>query len=324
MKTMIVRKLFLMMAMACVATSGIAQDKLASMAPVDKKMRAIDSLSIVRLLQHEESSQAPASALYPEWNNVYTTHYGVQMPEEYKIDLRGFHMPSDSRLVTSHFGYRKAFRRNHYGTDIKVYVGDTIRAAFSGKIRIVAYEGKGYGRYVIIRHPNGLETLYGHMSKQLVKQDQMVKAGDPIGLGGDTGRSFGSHLHFETRFLGKFIDPEKLFNFEMQDVKADYYVFRSNGSGVLMNGNSVLAASETAPEEVAVVDKQEESREFQQQKIAAQQAKPRATVHNHKVQQGDTLSSIARKYKTSVKELCRQNRISEKATLRVGQILKYS
>lgn len=322
MKTMIVKKLFLMLAMTCVATSGVAQDKLASMAPVDKKMRAIDSLSIARLLQHEEAALAPASALYPEWNNVYTTHYGVQIPEEYKIDLRGFHMPADSRLVTSHFGYRKAFRRNHYGTDIKVYIGDTIRAAFSGKIRIVAYEGKGYGRYVIIRHPNGLETLYGHMSKQLVKQDQVVRAGDPIGLGGDTGRSYGSHLHFETRFLGKFIDPEKLFNFEMQDVKGDYYVYRSNGNGVLMNGNSVLAASETAPEEVAEVDKQEESRNFQQQKIAAQKAKPRTSIH--KVQKGETLSTIARKYKTSVKELCRQNGITEKSTLRIGQILKHS
>ena len=311
-----------MLAMTCVATSGVAQDKLASMAPVDKKMRAIDSLSIARLLQHEEAALAPASALYPEWNNVYTTHYGVQIPEEYKIDLRGFHMPADSRLVTSHFGYRKAFRRNHYGTDIKVYIGDTIRAAFSGKIRIVAYEGKGYGRYVIIRHPNGLETLYGHMSKQLVKQDQVVRAGDPIGLGGDTGRSYGSHLHFETRFLGKFIDPEKLFNFEMQDVKGDYYVYRSNGNGVLMNGNSVLAASETAPEEVAEVDKQEESRNFQQQKIAAQKAKPRTSIH--KVQKGETLSTIARKYKTSIKELCRQNGITEKSTLRIGQILKLS
>lgn len=311
-----------MLAMTCVATSGVAQDKLASMAPVDKKMRAIDSLSIARLLQQEEAALAPASALYPEWNNVYTTHYGVQIPEEYKIDLRGFHMPADSRLVTSHFGYRKAFRRNHYGTDIKVYIGDTIRAAFSGKIRIVAYEGKGYGRYVIIRHPNGLETLYGHMSKQLVKQDQVVRAGDPIGLGGDTGRSYGSHLHFETRFLGKFIDPEKLFNFEMQDVKGDYYVYRSNGNGVLMNGNSVLAASETAPEEVAEVDKQEESRNFQQQKIAAQKAKPRTSIH--KVQKGETLSTIARKYRTSVKELCRQNGITEKSTLRIGQILKHS
>ena len=160
------------------------------------------------------------------------------------------------------------------------------------------------------------------MSKQLVKQDQVVRAGDPIGLGGDTGRSYGSHLHFETRFLGKFIDPEKLFNFEMQDVKGDYYVYRSNGNGVLMNGNSVLAASETAPEEVAEVDKQEESRNFQQQKIAAQKAKPRTSIH--KVQKGETLSTIARKYKTSIKELCRQNGITEKSTLRIGQILKLS
>ena len=320
MKTMIMKKFIFLMFMTCVATSGVAQDKLASMAPVDKKMRTIDSLSIVRLLQHEESAQPPASALYPEWNNVYTTHYGVEMPEEYKIDLRGFHMPTDSRLVTSHFGYRKSFRRNHYGTDIKVYVGDTIRAAFSGKIRVVDYEGKGYGRYVIIRHSNGLETLYGHMSKQLVKEDQVVKAGEPIGLGGNTGRSKGSHLHFETRFLGKFINPERLFNFEMQDVKADYYVYRANGSGTLMNASGVLAASEN--EETISMDKEEESREFQQQKIAAQKAKPRTSVH--KVKQGETLSSIAKKYKTSIKELCRQNGITEKSTLRVGQILKHS
>ena len=320
MKTMIMKKFIFLMFMTCVATSGVAQDKLASMAPVDKKMRAIDSLSIVRLLQHEESAQPPASALYPEWNNVYTTHYGVEMPEEYKIDLRGFHMPTENRLVTSHFGYRKAFHRNHYGTDIKCYVGDTIRAAFSGKIRVVDYEGKGYGRYVIIRHPNGLETLYGHMSKHLVKEDQTVKAGDPIGLGGNTGRSYGAHLHIETRFLGKFINPERLFNFEMQDVKADYYVYRANGSGTLMNASGVLAASEN--EETISMDKEEESREFQQQKIAAQKAKPRTSVH--KVKQGETLSSIAKKYKTSIKELCRQNGITEKSTLRVGQILKHS
>lgn len=320
MKTMIMKKFIFLMFMTCVATSGVAQDKLASMAPVDKKMRAIDSLSIVRLLQHEESAQPPASALYPEWNNVYTTHYGVEMPEEYKIDLRGFHMPTENRLVTSHFGYRKAFHRNHYGTDIKCYVGDTIRAAFSGKIRVVDYEGKGYGRYVIIRHPNGLETLYGHMSKHLVKEDQTVKAGDPIGLGGNTGRSYGAHLHFETRFLGKFINPERLFNFEMQDVKADYYVYRANGSGTLMNASGVLAASEN--EETISMDKEEESREFQQQKIAAQKTKPRTSIH--KVRQGETLSSIAKKYKTSIKELCRQNGITEKSTLRVGQILKHS
>ena len=317
---MIVKKFIFMMFMACAATPGVAQDKLASMAPVDKKMRTIDSLSIVRLLQHEEAEQTPASALYPEWNNVYTTRYGVELPDEYKIDLRGFHMPADSRLVTSHYGYRRTFHRNHYGTDIKVYVGDTIRAAFSGKIRVVDYEGKGYGRYVIIRHSNGLETLYGHMSKQLVKEDQMVKAGEPIGLGGNTGRSKGSHLHFETRFLGQFINPEKMFNFEMQDVKADYYVYRSNGRGTLMNATGVLAATEN--EENAVLDKEEESREFQQQKIAAQKAKSRASIH--RVKQGETLSVIAKKYNTTVKELCRLNGITERSTLRIGQILKHS
>ena len=112
-------------------------------------------------------------------------------------------MPCDSRMVTSHYGYRRSFRRQHYGTDIKVFVGDTIRAAFSGKVRVVAFERAGYGNYVIIRHANGLETVYDHMSRHLCKPNQIVRAGDVIGLGGNTGRSTGSHLHFETRFLGQ-------------------------------------------------------------------------------------------------------------------------
>ena len=152
-------------ALVALSAGAQAQDQLASMAPIDRKMRAIDSVSIVRLMQQEEVYQMPASALYPSWNNEYIRNYGVALPKEYRIDLRGFHMPTDSRLVTSHFGYRPRFRRQHYGTDIKVYVGDTIRAAFDGKVRVVKYEGKGYGKYIIIRHPNGLETLYGHMSK---------------------------------------------------------------------------------------------------------------------------------------------------------------
>lgn len=89
----------------------------------------------------------------------------------------------------------------HNGLDIKVYIGDTIRAAFSGKVRMVKYERRGYGKYVVIRHENGLETVYGHLSKQIVDENQYVEAGEPIGLGGNTGRSTGSHLHFE-RVLG--------------------------------------------------------------------------------------------------------------------------
>ena len=119
------------------------------------------------------------------------------MPDTFKIDLRHFCMPTPSRVVTSNFGNR--WGRPHKGLDIKVYIGDTIRAAFSGKVRIVRYEAGGYGKYIVIRHPNGLETIYGHLSEQLVSENQSVRAGEVIGLGGNTGRSTGSHLHFEVR-----------------------------------------------------------------------------------------------------------------------------
>ncbi len=311
---------------------GTAQDKLASVAPVDTKMRAIDSIAIKRLVQHEEEImfEFPAEDLYPEWNNTYTTNFEVQIPSEYKIDLRNFCMPTPSRLVNSHYGYRRSFRRQHYGTDIKVYLGDTIYAAFTGKVRIVAYNGRGYGKYVLIRHPNGLETLYGHLSKQLVHEDDIVKAGQPIGLGGNTGRSYGSHLHFETRFLGQFIDPEKLFNFEAQDVLGDFYVYRSNGKGQLLaehevtdvadpqgtgEGKASLAAASAA-------EKTQESQAFQEKRRAEMQAKPRSSVH--KVRSGESLSTIAKRYHTTVSKLCRLNGITEKTILRPGQILKYS
>ena len=324
---------FLLTAAAFAMTQpGTAQDKLASVAPVDTKMRAIDSIAIKRLVQHEEEImfEFPAEDLYPEWNNTYTTNFEVQIPSEYKIDLRNFCMPTPSRLVNSHYGYRRSFRRQHYGTDIKVYLGDTIYAAFTGKVRIVAYNGRGYGKYVLIRHPNGLETLYGHLSKQLVHEDDIVKAGQPIGLGGNTGRSYGSHLHFETRFLGQFIDPEKLFNFEAQDVLGDFYVYRSNGKGQLLAEHEVtdVAAPQGTGEGKAslaaasAAEKTQESQAFQEKRRAEMQAKPRSSVH--KVRSGESLSTIAKKYHTTGSKLCRLNGITEKTILRPGQILKYS
>ena len=315
---------FFTIALVTFATGAHAQDKLASMAPIDRKMRAIDSVSIMRLIQHEDAFQMPASALYPNWNNEYVRNYDVVLPQEYRIDLRGFCMPTDSRLVTSHFGYRPRFRRQHYGTDIKVYVGDTIRAAFDGKVRVVKYEGRGYGKYVIIRHPNGLETLYGHMSKQLVKEDEVVKAGEPIGLGGNTGRSYGSHLHFETRFLGQFIDPEKVFNFAAQDVLGDYFMFRSNGMSDILAAHEVVGGEEemTPEEAAALAAKEAESKVYQAEKKAEIQARPRSQVH--KVKKGESLYTIAKKHGVTVDKLCRINNISKRAKLRPGQILKYS
>ncbi len=303
-----------------VASAGLAQDKLADVAPLDKRMRAIDSVSIARMLDAEEGGN-PASALYPGWNNTYTNYYAVEMPKEYKIDLRGFCMPCESKRVTSSYGYRRRFRRNHYGTDIKVYVGDTIYASFTGKVRVVAYNRRGYGKYVVIRHGNGLETLYGHLSKQLVSEDQEVKAGEPIGLGGNTGRSTGSHLHFETRFLGKFIDPEKMFDFEARDILGDYYLYSSVGRSRLLTSeearnlpsNEVLA-SVGSPTFQA--DKEAASKQFQAERKSA----IRSGVH--KVQKGESLSVIARKRGTTVSRLCKLNNITTKTVLRVGQILK--
>lgn len=311
--------------LAVAAMPSHAQDKLANMAPVDVKMRAIDSVSIMRLIEREEAWETPAENLYPDWNNEYTNGFGVEPPTGYKIDLRNFCMPTTSRKVTSRYGYRRSFRRQHYGTDIKVYVGDTIVAAFSGKVRVVKDQGyrRGYGKYVVIRHPNGLETLYGHLSKQLVKEDQVVKAGEPIGLGGNTGRSTGSHLHFETRLLGQFINPELLFSFEAQDVLGDCYVFRRNSRGYIEDAHELKNEEGITDEKLAAqAAKASESRAFQAEKRAQQQARPRSSVH--KVRRGENLSIIARKYRTTVSRLCRLNNITEKTILREGQILKYN
>ena len=307
MKTKLVMKILTTLSLLiAVCASTLAQDRLADIAPIDRKMRAIDSISLVRLSEHEAIAdlQNPAASLYPSWDNEYARTYSTTIPAEYRIDLRQFHMPCDSR---------------------QVFVGDTIRAAFAGKVRVVKYEPKGYGNYVVIRHPNGLETIYGHMSRHLCKPNQVVKAGDVIGLGGNTGRSTGSHLHFETRFLGQFIDPERLFDFEAQDVKGDFYLFRSSGRGTMLAANdNIVGGEEEMSEEAALAlqAKEAESEAFQQQKIKQMKAKPR--THIHKVKSGETLSSIARKRGTSIDRLCRLNNIKRNTILRPGQILRYS
>lgn len=295
------------------ATEAQAQDLMARQAPIDTRLRAVDSVAIKRLLK-VESMENPSGDLYQSWANEFV-NYNQSLPAEYRIDLRDFHMPCESRVVNSHFGYRRQFGRNHYGTDIKVYVGDTIRAAFSGKVRVVQDQGrrKGYGKYIIIRHANGLETTYGHLSKQLVRENQVVKAGDVIGLGGNTGFSTGPHLHFETRLLGEKINPEKLFSFEAGDVRGDYYVWRRNGRSQLMAAHDVSNMP-------AVEEKAEESREFQQQKMAERSSRARV----YKVRSGDTLSKIAKKYGLTVDRLCRLNNISKSKALKPGQILKCS
>lgn len=232
--------LFILLVAGAVAQT-FAQDLIAEQVPIDYHTKVVDSVHLARLIV-KEKKEMPAIDLYDSWNTKSTHCYGNKpLPREFKIDLRGYVMPTDSRRITSSYGYRRSFRRFHKGMDIKVYIGDTIRAAFDGKIRRVAYERRGYGNYVVIRHPNGLETYYAHMSKHLVKTNQIVKAGQPIGLGGNTGRSTGSHLHFECRLLGQPINPALLFDFPNQDVTGDFYVYRNNRG---IDPNSFLVSNE--------------------------------------------------------------------------------
>lgn len=308
------KKIVLLAASLFFAVSVSAQDLLAKQAPVDRKSKAVDSIVLKKIIEIEEFEN-PSSVLYEDWNNVYA-HRATELPDSFRIDLRGFHMPTSSRVITSDFGAR--WGRQHKGLDIKVYVGDTIRAAFDGKIRIVKYEPKGYGKYVVIRHHNGLETIYGHMSKHLVEEDQVVKAGDPIGLGGNTGRSTGSHLHFETRLCGVALNPALMFDFRNQDVVSDSYLFQRS---------KYAAESAQATRLRGVNGKATSTKDDSDDEILASNSSTTNSwtkVFIHKVKKGETLSAIARKHGTTVDKICRLNRIGKSIRLMPGQILKYN
>ena len=297
-----------MVSVAVVPVQG--QDLLASQAPIDRKMKAVDSVALNRLILIEQMG-SPAADLYQDWEN-YTAHRETTLPDTFRIDLRDFCMPTDNRVLTSNFGAR--WGRQHKGLDIKVYIGDTIRAAFSGKVRVVRFEAGGYGNFVVIRHHNGLETIYGHMSKHLVKPDQEVRAGDPIGLGGNTGRSTGSHLHFETRLCGVALNPALMFDFRNQDVVGDYYLFRK----------STYSRESVQANRLRGVSGSEASESNYAQNTGKRTASARSNTRFHKVQKGETLYSIARKRKTSINEICKLNRITKTTKLRPGQVLKYN
>ena len=297
------------------ATPSHAQDLLARQAPVDRKMAAVDTM-MLRNITIREEAESPASELYAGWDNRYA-HRATELPEHYKIDLRHFCMPTTSRVITSNFGSR--WGRQHKGLDIKVYIGDTIRAAFSGKVRIVRYEGGGYGKYIVIRHNNGLETIYGHLSKQLVEENQEVRAGEVIGLGGNTGRSTGSHLHFETRLCGVALNPALMFDFREQDVTGDYYAFnRSSYDSESAQATRMRGKQDGSNTSVGSDSDDDYSTNKRMTSGLTDQ------VQYHKVAKGETLESIARKRGVTIDKICKLNHISKSMRLRPGQILRYS
>lgn len=248
-----------------------------------------------------DEHEIPADDLYGQiWDNRYVNSYGslTNIPDTFRVNLEGFVMPTSGR-VTSHYGPRG--RRHHYGIDLKVNVGDTIYAAFDGKVRVRRFERRGYGYFLAVRHPNGLETVYAHLSKFLVLQDENVKAGQPIALGGNTGRSTGPHLHFEVRFLGKAIDPTRIIDFENEVCHQDEYLVDARSF------SSLRAKGQLASKKAGATNKY-----------------TKGEVNYHRVRKGDTLEKIARLHGTTIKKLCTLNKITTRTTLRIGQTIRLS
>lgn len=189
--------------------------------------QAVNLKKNAEFIDFSREEEEPEIDIYTEgWNSKRVNPFSeASVPNTANIDIRGFAYPTKSNLLTSPYGYRSKFKRMHKGVDIGIKMNDTIYAAFDGKVRLTNFEAKGYGNYVILRHPNGLETVYGHLNKFLVKPDQTVRAGQPIALGGSTGRSTGPHLHFETRYMGYAINPQAIVDIPNRRTHGDTYAF---------------------------------------------------------------------------------------------------
>ena len=245
---------------------------------------SLDSLMNLSSLGLIDSTIVPAAKLYNYvWDNQIVNPYqwrGVDMPDTVVIEFSQYYHPNRN-VVTSDFGFRRGWQF-HYGIDTRLKTGDSICSSFGGMVRIVL-RGRAYGNYIVIRHFNGLETVYGHLSKTFVTVNQVVHAGEIIALGGNTGRSTGPHLHYEIRYLGQPISPKELIDFETYtakyrklDLNAQYFEY---------------------------------VKELEQ-------------VRYYTVRQGDTLSGISRKVGVSIDRLCQLNNIKRTSILRIGQRLR--
>lgn len=239
--------------------------------------------------------------------------------------LSEFHFPIKGK-VYSKYGSRG--RRNHNGIDIPLTIGEPIYATFDGKVRYSQFNTGGFGNLVIVRHKNGLETWYAHLSRLNVKPNDYVTAGQVIGFGGNTGRSAGPHLHFETRYYDQTFDPERLIDFETGQIKYQtfildkaYFSIYSRDSdqledhdfddlGLLVNESGEPV---TATEVLAYLENTQQSSQATVQ--------PSSAVY-HTIKSGDILGRIARQYGTTVDNICRLNNISRDATLRIGRTLR--
>jgi len=276
---------------------GATDDEVSSLAIFNEREVELQLLTVGDSIRH-----IPAYETYCHWDtkNLFAyradqTAIGTGISFNLANSDCDFHYPAIG-MMTSPFGPR--WGRMHYGLDIDLEVGDNVFAAFEGMVRISQYHSS-YGNVVVIRHNNGLETLYAHMSQRKVLPGDHVEAGDILGLGGNTGRSYGAHLHFEFRYMGQAFDPLLIVNPSAQ---------------ALLSSSFTLLPLHFEPAGVSP------------QTIAARNTAAKSTksakARYHVVKKGDTLYSLARKNGTSVSAICKMNRIKESSTLRLGQRLR--
>lgn len=289
------------------AHQQLHSDLIAGQLNVGNQIKVDDTEAFLGSLMYPEEEEPEADIFTEGWNSGAVNCYAsMEVPDSVSITIAGFHMPTKPTYVTSPYGYRRRFRRMHKGIDLKVQIGDTIYAAFDGKVRIVKNQGrrKGYGLYVVVRHNNQLETVYGHLSKFLVEPDQYVKAGEPIALGGNTGRSTGPHLHFETRYMGYAINPAAIFDFANHTAHTDKYLFTKN---------TYMDARDYSPSAAQYA-------EASPSKASKSSTSGRASYYT--IRRGDTLSRIAARNGTTVTTLCRLNGLTTRTKLKVGKKIR--
>jgi murein DD-endopeptidase MepM/ murein hydrolase activator NlpD len=236
----------------------------------------------------DNNFDVPAADQYFFWDTLDIHPYQSKMNKytESKvlnlIDNNSLFAMPLKKPINSVFGWRKW--KYHYGIDLGLNTGDSIVSAFDGMVRVVR-KSKSYGNVVVVRHNNGLETLYAHLSKALVTANQEIKAGELIALGGNTGHSTGPHLHFEIRYLGGPINPSEVIDF-----------------------NNCILISDTL-----LIDRCRFEYLDDVQK-----------ARYYMVRKGDSLGRIAQRNGTTITRLCKLNGITRKTTLRIGRRLRYT
>lgn len=251
------------------------------------------------------------------WSESVTNPYQVALdsiPETWAVwmvdALSEYHRPTNATRITSKFGMRHG--RRHQGIDIGLPIGSPLYAVFDGKVR-VATTMHGYGKVMILRHNNGLETVYGHMSSFDMKPGDIVHAGDIIGHSGNTGRSTGPHLHFECRYKGLALDPLRIINFETGDLKQRIMVLKRR----YFSASSRY--DQDFDEEFLLVEDDAKALELKKKKDEEEARKAMAW---HKIRNGENLGSIARKYHTTVNAICRLNGIKNPNAISAGKTIR--